>query len=128
MKLTNFVKTKAKKQAFIGAFVILVLGMTGQAHAANVYGDRDMSAPIDLAAAYRLPGIFSTDLTIAQNNGVITGSFNALNNEDGNALSNLQYNIEILGKTGDETLYDRVANRGLFYLAPKETKNISFEY
>src|SRR3989344_747701 len=134
MKLTNFVRTKAKKQAFLVAFVIFALGITGQARAANVYGDRDMSSPIDLASAYRLPGIFATSLSIVHEGNTITGSFTALNNEDSNTLSNLQYNIEVLGKAAtqtqdaDSTLYDRQANRELFYLAPKETKNFSFTY
>ena len=89
------------------------------------YGNRDMSAPIDLNEAYLLPGIYATDLAFTKNNQTLTGSFNILNNEN-ETIGGLQYQIEILDS--QQNLYDIFPVRDQMTLSSKEKRKISFSY
>ena len=108
---------------------LLVAGLpAAQTFAAepSAFGDRDMSAPIDLSQAYRLPGIFATDLAFHDESGTLRGSFTAWNNEQ-SAVGGLQYNVEVRGADND-TLFDRQAVRVPFALAALEKKTVAFSY
>src|SRR3989344_1207925 len=118
---------KIKIISFSLFFIAVLLFPVGITLAqASPFGNRDMDAPIDIGGAYRLPGVFATDLSIIENDGkTLLGSFTAWNNED-DTIGGLQYNIEIFGKDG--SLYEKNPIRKPFHLNPKEKRTINFSY
>lgn len=67
--------------------------------AAAPFGERDLSMPITPDTAYRLPGVFATDLKFQTTGEIIQGSFTAWNNED-NVIGGLQFKLQILSQEG----------------------------
>ncbi len=117
--------TQNKTIYILLAFILLTQAGFAHAETVNPFGNRDMSAPIDLGNAYQLPGIHAADLSFQKNGNVIEGSFNALDNE-AETIGGLQYTIQVIGSNGK--LYAEKAVRDQMMLGPKEKRNIPFSY
>ena len=101
------------------------IGYNVKAQTTSPYGNRDMSAPINLNDAYNLPEVHAVNLVFKKNDNTIAGSFNALNSEK-ETIGGLQYNIEILD--ANQNLYGIHPVRDQFMLASEEKKTINFAY
>ncbi len=92
--------------------------------AASPYGNRDMSAPVELDRAYRLPGIFAIDPKVTQQEGTLEGTFTAWNNEEA-VMGGLQYTMQVWK---EHLLYAETAMREPFSLNAKEERTMRFSY